>query len=247
MANSENIDFEKKIDLFKSWIEESQKTVFFGGAGVSTESGIPDFRGAEGIYRKSGTVVPPEKILSHSFFAMHPIEFFEFYKKNMIYKDAEPGETHKKLAELEEIGKLDCVITQNIDGLHQKAGSKSVIELHGSVYRNYCIKCGMPHDVDRVINAEGVPFCDCGGVIKPDVVLYGEELNNQDMVDSVKAVSEAELLIIGGTSLGVYPAAGLIRMFAGKHIVLINLEPTSFDSSADLVFNNKIGEVFNCI
>lgn len=222
-------------------IDESKNIVFFGGAGVSTESGIPDFRSVDGLYNQKYDY-PPEQIISHSFFIQKPEEFYRFYKDKMLCLDAEPNAAHKVLAELEKAGKLSAVVTQNIDGLHQKAGSKRVYELHGSVLRNYCIKCGKFYDAHFIKNSKGVPVCECGGMIKPDVVLYEEALDESVINGAVAAISKADCLIVAGTSLVVYPAAGLIRYFRGKHLVLINLSPTDADSQAELVIRGKVGE-----
>lgn len=237
---------EKEILELKKIIDESNNIVFFGGAGVSTESGIPDFRSANGLYnQKLGREVSPEEMISHTFYVRHPEDFFKFYKDKLIYKEAEPNYCHKALAELEKQGKLKAVVTQNIDGLHQLAGSKTVYELHGSTLRNYCERCHAFYDVDAVLNADGVPYCTkCGGRIKPDVVLYEEGLD-EDVIDgAVRAIMKADTLIVGGTTLIVYPAAGLIRYFRGKKLVLINMSATSADSNADLVIREPIGEVF---
>ena len=209
---------------------------------MSTESGIPDFRSADGIYSKS-----PEELVSHTYYMKHTEEFFEFYKENLIFKDAEPNPAHYKLSELEKIGKLKAVITQNIDGLHQKAGSKNVLELHGSVHRNFCQVCDENYDVDYILESDGIPRCVCGGIIKPDVVLYEEPLNNAVLNFSINYIQNAETLIIGGTSLVVYPAAGLINYFSGKNLVLINKSQTPYDDLATLVINDAIGEVFSKI
>ena len=230
----------------KRIIDESSNIVFFGGAGVSTESGIPDFRSATGLYNQDlGREVSPEEMVSHSFYVNHPKQFFEFYRDKLIYEDAEPNYCHKALAELEKQGKVKAVVTQNIDGLHQKAGSKVVWELHGSTLRNYCESCGTFYDLGKITGTDGVPTCDkCGGRVKPDVVLYEEGLDSAVIDGAVRAISEADTLIVGGTTLIVYPAAGLIHYFHGKHIVLINMSATSADSSADLVIREPIGEVF---
>ncbi len=230
-------------------INSSQNIVFFGGAGVSTESNIPDFRSESGLYnaqRKYGR--SPEEMLSHSFFVRHTDTFFDYYKNNLIYIDAEPNRAHKALAQLEREGKLKAVITQNIDGLHQKAGSKNVFELHGSVLRNYCMDCGEFYDIDYIMNLENcdgnIPKCrKCGGIVKPDVVLYEEALDDACMMSAIKAIQQADTMIIGGTSLVVYPAAGLIRYFSGNNLVLINKQATPYDSKADLVINDSIGKV----
>ena len=232
----------KQEEILKQWIQESSHIVFFGGAGVSTESGIPDFRSQDGLYNQEYDY-PPETIISHSFFMRNPEEFYRFYKNKMIFRNAKPNAAHLALAKLEQEGKLKAVITQNIDGLHQMAGSKNVIELHGSIHRNYCTKCHKFYDLDYIIQSYGVPKCSCGGIIKPDVVLYEEGLNNDDIENAIRYISEADTLIIGGTSLVVYPAAGLIRYFRGKHLVVINMSPTQTDSQADLLIADKIGKV----
>lgn len=225
-------------------IDESSRIVFFGGAGVSTESGIPDFRSADGLYSQKYKF-PPEQIVSHTFFVKYPEEFFRFYKDRMIFPKAKPNAAHKKLAELEKAGKLHAVITQNIDGLHQAAGSVNVIELHGSVHRNYCMKCGKFYPLSAVTESEGVPKCECGGTIKPDVVLYEESLKTEDIERAVYEIENADCLIIGGTSLAVYPAAGLVRYFKGKYIAVIN--KSELDADADLVINDSIGKVLEQI
>lgn len=228
-------------------IDESDNIVFFGGAGVSTESGIPDFRSVDGLYHQKYDF-PPETILSHTFFVRNTKEFYRFYKDKMLCLDVRPNAAHLKLAELEEKGKLKAVVTQNIDGLHQLAGSKRVLELHGSVHRNYCQKCGKGYDAAYMKNSEGeVPKCQCGGIIKPDVVLYEEGLDQQTIQDSIYCISHADVLIIGGTSLAVYPAAGLIDYFRGKHLVVINKAPTPRDRQADLLISDSIGEVLGAI
>lgn len=236
--------------MLKQWIEESQNIVFFGGAGVSTESNIPDFRSDNGLYKKQYKY-PAEVMLSHSFYQANPQEFFEFYFNQMIYADAKPNNAHLALAKLEEMGKLKAVITQNIDGLHQKAGSKVVYELHGSVLRNYCTKCHHFYDLQEILQCrdkQGIPRCPkCGSIIKPDVVLYEEGLDNSTVYRAVDAISKADLLIIGGTSLAVYPAAGLIEYFRGKHLVLINKDVTPMDQKADLVIHDSIGKVLGDI
>ena len=236
----------EEIRELKKIIDESKSIVFFGGAGVSTESGIPDFRSANGLYNQDlGRTVSPEEMISHTFYVKHPDQFFEFYRDKLIYEDAEPNYCHKALAELEKQGKVSAVVTQNIDGLHQKAGSRTVWELHGSVLRNYCENCHAFYDVDKVIKSEGVPVCDkCGGRVKPDVVLYEEGLDGEVINGAVEAISNADTLIVGGTTLIVYPAAGLINYFRGKKLVLINMSSTSADSGADLVIREPIGEVF---
>lgn len=225
-------------------IDGSENIVFFGGAGVSTESGIPDFRSVDGLYHQKYDY-PPETILSHTFYVNKPKEFFKFYRDKMVALDAKPNKAHLALAKLEEIGKLKAVVTQNIDGLHQAAGSKKVLELHGSVLRNYCEKCHQFYDIKAVIESEGVPTCACGGRIKPDVVLYEEGLDQRTLQEAVKAISEADMLIIGGTSLAVYPAAGLIDYYQGSRLVLINRTPTQRDTMANLVITGSIGEVFS--
>lgn len=228
---------------FQEIIDDSKRIVFFGGAGVSTESGIPDFRSADGLYSQKYKY-PPEQIVSHSFYVHNTEEFYRFYKDRMIFPDAKPNAAHLKLAELEAAGKLSAVITQNIDGLHQAAGSKNVIELHGSVHRNYCTKCGKFYPLSAVTDCEGIPVCECGGKIKPDVVLYEESLKDEDIENAVNEISRADTLIIGGTSLAVYPAAGLVRYFRGKHLVVINKSEISADKDAELVINDSIGKVF---
>ncbi len=232
-----------EIKTLKDWIAASNNIVFFGGAGVSTESGIPDFRSTGGLYHQQYDY-PPETILSHSFYVENPEEFFRFYRNKMLYLDAEPNPAHTKLAELEAQGKLRAVITQNIDGLHQKAGSKNVLELHGSVLRNYCVKCGAFHGVEAVQNSTGIPRCRCGGIIKPDVVLYEEGLDQDVLAKSVSAIRQAETLIIGGTSLTVYPAAGLVQYYRGSRLVIINKSELS-GAGADLRINAPIGEVMS--
>ena len=233
-----------EIEKLKNALEECNYVVFFGGAGVSTESGIPDFRSVDGLYNQKYKY-PPETIVSHTFFERRTEEFYDFYKNKMIFKDAEPNMAHIKLAQLEESGKLKAVVTQNIDGLHQKAGSREVLELHGSVLRNYCKKCGKFFDVDYIINAKGVPYCDsCGGLVKPDVVLYEEGLDQNIIERTINPISKAGMLIVGGTSLAVYPAAGLIDYFRGKYLVVVNMSATSKDVNADIYIKDKIGEVF---
>lgn len=227
-------------------IDEHDNIVFFGGAGVSTESGIPDFRSVDGLYNQKYDY-PPETILSHTFFMRRPSEFYRFYRDKMLVLDAEPNAAHKKLAELEQAGKLRAVVTQNIDGLHQKAGSREVYELHGSVLRNYCTKCGKFYDAEYMLHSEGVPVCECGGTVKPDVVLYEEGLDTDTINKSVAAIAAAQVLIVGGTSLAVYPAAGLIDYFRGDKIVLINKGATSRDSQADLLIKEPIGRVLGQI
>lgn len=226
----------------KQWIAESDNIVFFGGAGVSTESGIPDFRSVDGLYNQEYKY-PPETIISHSFYVRNPEEFYRFYKSRMLFPDAKPNPAHLALAKLERMGKLRAVITQNIDGLHQAAGSREVMELHGSVHRNYCTRCGKFYDLAYVMQSEGVPKCSCGGRIKPDVVLYEEGLDQHTINKSVQYIRHADMLIIGGTSLTVYPAAGLIDYYSGQKLVLINKSVTPMDSRADLVISGPIGKV----
>ena len=234
---------EDKIQQFKQLVNDSNNIVFFGGAGVSTESGIPDFRSKDGLYNQKYDY-PPEEILSHTFFINYTDEFFKFYKDKMNSLKYKPNITHIKLAELEKKGKLKAIITQNIDGLHQKAGAKNVFELHGSVLRNYCIKCHKFYDAEYVFNSNGIPRCTCGGIIKPDVVLYEEGLNEETLNKSIIAINKADLLIVAGTSLTVYPASGLIDYFKGKNLVLINRDVTPFDNRADLVIHEALGKVF---
>lgn len=234
-----------ELEQLREWINNSNNIVFFGGAGVSTESGIPDFRSVDGLYNQKYDY-PPETILSHTFYRRKTDEFYRFYKDKMLCLDAEPNAAHKKLAQWEAEGKLKAVVTQNIDGLHQKAGSKIVYELHGSVLRNYCEECGEFHDAEYILNSEGAPRCrKCGGPVKPDVVLYEEGLDNNIVSGAVNAIANADVLIIGGTSLVVYPAAGLIDYYKGNKLVLINKTATSKDSMADLVVQGAIGEIFS--
>lgn len=237
---------EDKIIKLQEIIDSHKNIVFFGGAGVSTESGIPDFRSQDGLYNQTYDY-PPETILSHTFFMRKPEEFYRFYQDKMLCDTAKPNAAHLKLAEMEQAGKLTAIVTQNIDHLHQMAGSRNVLELHGSVYRNYCMKCGKFHDFSYMKNAKGVPRCSCGGIIKPDVVLYEEGLDDATIRASIRAISEAEVLIIGGTSLAVYPAAGLIDYFKGEHLILINKSTTSRDCEASLLINEPIGQVFSKI
>ena len=237
---------DEKIKTLQQWIDESQRIVFFGGAGVSTESGIPDFRSVDGLYRQQYDE-PPETILSHTFFDARPEEFYRFYRDKMLCLDAQPNAAHKKLAELEKAGKLRSVVTKNIDGLHQLAGSQRVWELHGSVHRNYCMKCRKPYAVADIKEGTGVPRCTCGGTIKPDVVLYEEGLDSTTIEGAVSDLRAADLLIIGGTSLAVYPAAGLINYYRGSRLVLINKSPTPYDGRADLAINLPIGQVLGQI
>lgn len=234
------------MDQLRQWISDSSNIVFFGGAGVSTESGIPDFRSVDGLYNQT-YAYPPETIISHSFYRKNPEEFYRFYKDRMLFPDAKPNAAHRALAKLEKLGKLRAVITQNIDGLHQMAGSKEVLELHGSVHRNYCTRCNKFYSLEDIMAMDGVPHCTCGGIVKPDVVLYEEGLDDQVMQKSVEYIRHADLLIIGGTSLVVYPAAGLVNYYKGNRLVVINKSITPMDSEADLVASGKIGEVFSQI
>ncbi|HOO26884.1 MAG TPA: NAD-dependent protein deacylase [Lachnospiraceae bacterium] len=237
----------KELETLQKWIFDSNNIVFFGGAGVSTESGIPDFRSVDGLYNQKYEY-PPETILSHSFYRSKTEEFYKFYRDKMLCTTAKPNKAHLKLSELEKAGKLKAVITQNIDGLHQAAGSKTVLELHGSVMRNYCEKCGKFFDEEYIIHSTGVPVCDaCGGKIKPDVVLYEESLNQKTLKDSMDYIKNADILIIGGTSLAVYPAAGLIDYYRGHKLVLINKSATPMDRRADLLIQGSIGDVFGQI
>ncbi|MGM9622719.1 MAG: NAD-dependent protein deacylase [Butyricicoccus porcorum] len=240
------MDLQKQIAALQQMIDESKRIVFFGGAGVSTESGIPDFRSVDGLYNQKYKF-PPETILSHSFFVSQPEEFYRFYQDKMLALDAKPNAAHRKLAELEQAGKLTAVITQNIDGLHQAAGSKTVLELHGSVHRNYCQRCGKFYDAHYVTQCGGVPKCECGGTLKPDVVLYEESLDEQTLNDSVRHLAKADMLIIGGTSLAVYPAAGLIHYFNGKNLVVINKGQTQRSTGANLTIDAPIGAVMEQI
>ena len=234
--------YEQEIGALQEIIDESKNIVFFGGAGVSTESGIPDFRSEDGLYHEKYSY-PPERIISHSFFLTNPEVFYRFYKEKMLCLDAEPNAAHRKLAELEQAGKLKAVVTQNIDGLHQKAGSKIVYELHGSIHRNYCLRCHKFYPAEFIKASEGIPYCSCGGVIKPDVVLYEESLDSKTIEDAVTAIAHADTLIIGGTSLVVYPAAGFIDYFRGKHLVLINKAETGRAVRAELSIQAPIGEI----
>ena len=233
-----------KVDKLKQWISESSRIVFFGGAGVSTESGIPDFRSVDGLYSQKFEY-PPETIISHSFYERDPEYFFRFYREKMLPLDHEPNITHRVLAKWEAEGKLSAVVTQNIDGLHQKAGSKAVYELHGSVLRNYCTRCRKFHSAEFVKNTPGVPRCGCGGIVKPDVVLYEEGLDEDTIEKSVMAIRNADLMIVAGTSLTVYPAAGLINYYRGNRLVLINRDETPYDRYADLVLHESLGEIFS--
>ncbi|MGN0979768.1 MAG: NAD-dependent protein deacylase [Candidatus Avoscillospira sp.] len=231
-----------KISTLKSWVQDSDNIVFFGGAGVSTESGIPDFRSTDGLYHQK-FAYPPETILSHSFFHAHTEYFYNFYREKMLILDVEPNRAHLALARLEKQGKLKAVVTQNIDGLHYKAGNKKVYELHGSIHRNYCQKCGKFYGPEFIQQSTGIPRCSCGGIIKPDVVLYEESLNDKCIMGSVEAIANADVLIVGGTSLTVYPAAGLLRYYRGNKLVLINRDETPYDDEANLIFHESIGSV----
>ena len=233
----------KELEVLKRWVEDSNRIVFFGGAGVSTESGIADFRSVDGLYRQKFEY-PPETVISHSFYLRDPAYFFRFYREKMLPLGFEPNITHRRLAQWEQEGKLSAVVTQNIDGLHQKAGSKRVYELHGSVLRNYCTRCRKFHTAEFVKNAEGIPRCDCGGIVKPDVVLYEESLDQNTIENAVAAISEADLLIVAGTSLTVYPAAGLVNYYRGNRLVLINRDETPYDDHANLVFHENLGKIF---
>ena len=236
---------QQELETLKKWIGNSDNIVFFGGAGVSTESGIPDFRSVDGLYNQQYDY-PPETILSHTFFCINTEEFYRFYRAKMLALDAKPNAAHKKLAQWEQEGKLKAVVTQNIDGLHQAAGSKMVYELHGSVHRNYCQKCGAFYDARYMLESKGIPKCEkCGGIIKPDVVLYEEGLDDATMRGAIRAINHADVLIIGGTSLTVYPAAGLIDYYNGNKLVLINKSVTPMDSRADLLVQGPIGEIFS--
>ncbi len=234
-----------KLEKLKQWVEQSGNIVFFGGAGVSTESGIKDFRSVDGLYHEKFEY-PPETIISHSFYQKNPEYFFRFYREKMLPLGFQPNVTHQVLAKWEREGKLSAVVTQNIDGLHQKAGSQKVYELHGSVLRNYCTVCGKFHSAEFIRDSEGIPRCACGGIVKPDVVLYEEPLDGGVMEASVSAIAHADMLIVAGTSLTVYPAAGLIRYYRGNRLVLINRDMTPFDHQADLVFHENLGDVFSC-
>ena len=235
-----------QIQTLQKWIDESSSIVFFGGAGVSTESGIPDFRSVDGLYNQQYDY-PPEQILSRTFFDRDPAEFYRFHRAKMICPQAKPNAAHNKLAELEQAGKLKSVVTQNIDGLHQAAGSKRVWELHGSVLRNYCMDCGKAFSVEHILNSQDVPTCTCGGIIKPDVVLYEEALDDKTLYGALHDIQQADMLIIGGTSLAVYPAASLVNYYQGSKLVLINKSPTPYDKSADLVIAAPIGQVLGQI
>ena len=234
----------ENYEKLQKMIDECDNIVFFGGAGVSTESGVKDFRSVDGLYNEKYDY-PPEVMLSRTFFDEHTEEFYKFYKDKLNCLDIEPNVTHKYLKKLEDQGKLKAIVTQNIDGLHEKAGSKNVLLLHGTTYRNYCMDCGKEYSAEYVFKSKGIPKCDCGGIIKPDVVLYEEPLNEQVVRDTIKAISECELLIIGGTSLVVYPAASYINYFRGKYLVIINRDITSYDRMADLVIHDKLGDIFS--
>jgi len=233
----------ENVMKLKEWIDYSDNVVFFGGAGVSTESGIPDFRSVDGLYNQKWAY-PPEVILSHSFFNRDPKEYYRFHREKLVIENVKPNKAHLKLAELEQKGKLKAVITQNIDGLHQAAGSKKVLELHGSILRAYCSKCGKEYPADYINYGTDVPKCSCGGIVRPDIVLYEEPLNDTIVEESIEYIRKADVLIIGGTSLNVYPAAGLINYYRGNKLVLVNLSKTPYDNNADLIINEKIGEVF---
>ena len=236
----------KELETLQKWIDESNRIVFFGGAGVSTESGIPDFRSVDGLYQQKYDR-PPEEIISQTCFCHEPEEFFRFYRDKMIWPDARPNAAHRKLAQLELAGKLRSVVTQNIDGLHQAAGSRRVWELHGSIHRNHCMDCGQSYTLERIMNSRGVPRCSCGGIIKPDVVLYEEALDSYTIEQAVSDIESADMLIVGGTSLVVYPAAGLIRYYRGNKLVLINKSETAYDANANLIIHDRIGKVLDQI
>lgn len=237
---------EKKIQQFKEWVESSNNIVFFGGAGVSTESGIPDFRSEDGLYRQKYDY-PPETILSNTFYMRMPKEFYKFYRDKLIYEDAKPSTTHLALARLEQQGKLRAIVTQNIDGLHQMAGSKNVIEIHGTIYKNHCMQCNKFYGIEAVRDCEDIPKCECGGRIKPDVVLYEESLNMEDVNRAVDYIADADVLIVGGTSLGVFPAAGLIDYYKGNKLILINKSQTQYDKRANLLIHDALGKVFGAL
>ena len=237
---------DQKLETLQRWIDGSSRIVFFGGAGTSTESGVPDFRSEDGLYRRQ-YAYPPEEILSRTLFDRHPEEFFRVYRDKMLCLDAEPNAAHRKLARLEEAGRLRAVVTQNIDGLHQAAGSRRVWELHGSIHRNYCMKCGKFYPAEFVRDSAGIPRCSCGGIVKPDVVLYEESLDAGVLEGAAADLQQADLLLVGGTSLAVYPAAGLLRYYGGERVVLINRSPTPYDRRADLMFSDPIGQVLDRI
>ena len=237
---------DENIKKFKEWVEQSNNIVFFGGAGVSTESGIPDFRSVDGLYNQKWHY-PPETILSHTFFERNPAEYYRFHREKLVVDSAKPNRAHLRLAELEAEGKLKAVITQNIDGLHSDAGSREVLELHGSILRAYCSRCGKPYSADKMNHGTGIPRCDCGAVVRPDIVLYEEPLDDRVMRKAIEYIRKADILIVGGTSLNVYPAAGLINYYEGNKLVLINLSETPYDRYADLILHEKIGEVFSQI
>ena len=243
-GNQTPMTFEEKAARFKEMVAESKRIVFFGGAGVSTASGIPDFRSSGGLYSENFGQLPPETILSHSFFMLHPDIFFDFYRKYMLYPEAKPNICHLKLAELEKQDKLRGIVTQNIDGLHRAAGNIRVYELHGTVYENECMECGQEYPLAKILETEGVPRCSCGGVIKPRVVLYEEPLNNNVVIGALREIANADMLIVAGTSLAVYPAAGFIQDFRGKYLVVLNRDATSADASADLVIHDDLTKVF---
>ncbi len=232
----------EQFEKLQEIVSNAKQAVFFGGAGVSTESGIPDFRSVDGLYHLKYDV-PPEQILSHSYFMKHTEKFFDFYRDKMLYLNAKPNLAHKKLAELEHAGILSAIVTQNIDGLHQLAGNKTVYELHGSVHRNYCLHCGKQFNAEFILHSKGIPYCDCGGIVKPDVVLYEESLPDKTVEQAVQAIADADVLIIGGTSLNVYPAAGFLRYFHGRHLIILNRDATQADSMAELCIRDNIAEV----
>lgn len=244
MNTQETVTLEEDRNRLKELIENHKRIVFFGGAGVSTESGIPDFRSAKGVFN-ADYPLPPEQIVSHSFFMQHTAEFYSFYKAKMIFTEAKPNAAHKKLAQLEEQGKLSAIVTQNIDGLHQAAGSKNVLELHGSIHRNYCMDCKKPYGLDAVLEAEGVPHCSCGGIIRPDVVLYEESLDERVIQRAVHEIASADMVIVAGTSLVVYPAAGFLQYFQGDCLALVNMSETAYDSKADYISRNPIGAMMD--
>lgn len=233
------------MSILQDYVSQSNNIVFFGGAGVSTESGIPDFRSVDGLYNQKWKY-PPEIMISHSFFTAQTKDFFEFYRNKLLHLDAQPNKAHKALAALEKAGKLKAVITQNIDGLHQKAGSQNVLELHGSVWRNYCLDCNTAYEVEVIANATDIPLCHCSGTIRPDIVLYEETLDDDIMIAAMDYIAQADMLIIGGTSLGVYPAAGLLQVYRGKKLVLINKSATHLDEAADLIIRDNIGDALAC-